>query len=73
MLMYVNTHLSQAVRWQEDPLIQNEHIDMSGQLEIFHPTWCHGFDIPNKTDEKEIACLIKKHLEDLKEKGVDLP
>jgi len=72
-LMYVNTHMSQAVRWQDDPLIENEHIDMSGQLEIFHPSWCHGFDIPNQTTEEEIACLIKKHLEELKEKGVPLP
>ncbi len=69
-LMYVNTHLSQAVRWQDDPLIENEYIDMSGQLEIFHPTWCHGFDIPNETDEEEIKCLITKHLKDLEEKGV---
>lgn len=69
-LMYVNTHLSQAVRWQDDPLIENEYIDMSGQLEIFHPTWCHGFDIPNETDEEEIKCLITKYLKDLEEKGV---
>lgn len=71
-LMYVNKHLSQAVRWQDDPLIANEHIDMSGQLEIFYPTWCHGFDIPNQVDEEGIKCEIAKHLEKLKEKGVKL-
>jgi DNA polymerase-1 len=64
-LMYVNTHLSKAVQWQEDPLIQNEHIDMSGQLEIYHPTWGQGFDIPNETTEEEINSLIRKHLDDL--------
>jgi DNA polymerase-1 len=69
-LMYVNEHLSNAVRWQEDPLLENEHIAMSGQLEIFHPTWCHGFDIPNETNEEETSCLIKKHLNELAEKGI---
>lgn len=66
-LLYVNEHLSKAVQWQEDPLIQNEHINMSGQLEIYHPTWRHGFDIPNETNEEEVVTLIKKHLADLEE------
>lgn len=67
-LMYVNKHLSKAVSWQEDPLIQNEHIDMSGQLEIYHPTWGQGFDIPNETTEEGINVLIREHLASLKAK-----
>lgn len=62
-LMYTNTHLSIAVSWQEDPLIQNEHISMSGQLAIFYPNWSKSFDIPNETTEEEIKGLIKKHKE----------
>ncbi len=65
-LLYVNKHLSKVVQWQEDPLIINEHISMSGQLEIYYPTWRHGFDIPNETNEDEVSQLIKKHLDDLK-------
>ena len=66
-LMYTNTHLSIAVSWQQDPLIQNEHISMSGQLAIFYPNWSKSFDIPNVTTEDEIKGLIKKHLEKLNE------
>lgn len=65
-LMYTNTHLSKAVSWQEDPLIQNEHIKMSGKLDIFHPHWGKSFTIPNTVTEPEVKALIKKHLEDLK-------
>jgi DNA polymerase I len=60
-LMYTNTHLSKAVSWQEDPLIQNEHISMSGQLAIFYPNWGKSFDIPNETTETEIKGLIKPY------------
>lgn len=64
-LLYVNKHLSAAVAWQEDPLIQNEHINMSGKLEIYYPDWNHGFDIPNDADESTVKVLINKHLEEL--------
>jgi len=66
-VLYVNKHLSKAVQWQDDPNIQNEHISMSGQLEIYYPNWNHGFDIPNETDEAEVKGLISKHLKKLKE------
>ena len=66
-LLYTNEHLSQAVSWQEDPAIQNEHIKMSGNLAIFHPHWGKEFDIPNETTVGEVQKLITKHLEKLAE------
>lgn len=66
VLIYTNTHLSNAVRWQEDPAIQNEHIKMSGELSIFYPNWSKEMTIPNETSIKEIKELIAKHLETLK-------
>lgn len=68
-LMYVNTHLSQAVRWQEDPAIQNEHIDMSGELSVFYPTWNHEMVLPNDATEDVIKEEISKHLKKMKEKS----
>lgn len=61
-LLYTNTYLSHEVSWQEDPLIQNEHIKMSGSLAIFYPNWSKSFDIPNDADEPKVKTLIKKHL-----------
>lgn len=68
-LLYTNTHLSHEVSWQEDPLIQNEHIKMSGSLAIFYPNWSQSFDIPNDADEPKVKTLIKKHLKKLQEKA----
>jgi DNA polymerase I len=61
-LLYTNTHLSYEVSWQDDPLIANEHIKMSGSLAIFYPDWSKSFDIPNTADEPKVKALIKKHL-----------
>lgn len=63
ILMYTNTHLSNAVSWQEPEELHNEHIKMSGKLAIFHPHWGKEFDIPNKTSIGEIKGLIVQHLE----------
>lgn len=69
-LQYINEHLPKAVSWQEDPLIQNEHIKMSGQLEVFFPNWNHGLDLPNNIPAEEITGMIKTHVTKLKKKGV---
>ena len=61
-LLYTNTHLSHEVSWQVDPLIQNEHIKMSGKLAIFYPNWSKSFDINNDADEAQVKTLAKKHL-----------
>ena len=61
-LLYTNTNLSKEVSWQEDPLIQNEHIKMSGKLAIFYPNWSKSFDINNDADEAQVKTLAKKHL-----------
>jgi DNA polymerase-1 len=60
-LLYVNKHLPEAVRWQDDPEIENEHIKMSGQLEIYYPNWNHGLDLPNDIPEAEVIEMIKDH------------
>jgi len=62
VLLYTNTYLSNAVKWQEDPLIQNEYVSMSGKLTIYYPHWGKEFDIPNATSKAEINKLIREHL-----------
>ena len=66
-VLYTNENLSQAVRWQDDPLIAHEHIKMCGELSIFHPNWAHKFDLPNECDAAKVKALSKKHLKELAE------
>lgn len=65
-LLYTNEHLTKAVSWQEDPLIQNPHIKMSGEIDVFYPNWTKGMTVPNQTNAKEVKLLIKKHKAKLK-------
>lgn len=67
-VLFTNKWLSKAVSWQEDPLIQNEHISMSGKLGIFHPNWNHEMEIPNDADAATVKSLIRKHNDEMKGK-----
>lgn len=68
VLTYTNHYLPIEVSWQNDPLIQNEDIQMSGSLAIFYPNWSKSFDIPNGSRKDTIKPLIKKHLKSLEPK-----
>lgn len=69
-LMYMNKHLPKAVAWQDDPEIYHDKVKLSGSVEIFHPNWNHGFDIPANCNEETIIKKIKDHMDDLKQKGI---
>lgn len=69
-VMYLNKHLPKAVSWQEDPLIQNEHINMSGAVDIFWPNWNHGMTIPNDCSKDTLVGEIVDHRTKMIEKGV---
>ena len=69
-LQYVNEHLPKAVAWQDDPEIWHDEVKLSGSVEIFHPNWNHGFNIPANCNEETIKEKIIEHLDDLKEQGI---
>lgn len=69
-LVYLNNELPKEVAWQDDPEIWHDEVKLSGSCEIFYPNWNHGFDIPNGADVPTIKEKIRKHLADLKEKGI---
>lgn len=64
-LMYMNKHLPKAVSWQEDPEISHDQVKLSGSVELYHPNWNHGFDIPNNCSEETIVSKIIEHKEKL--------
>ena len=64
-LMFTNKHLSQAVRWQEHPDIQDDQVKLSGAVDIFYPNWDKSVTIPNDATEEQIFRLIDDHMEKL--------
>jgi DNA polymerase I len=69
VLLWTNHHLSRAVRWQEDPLIQNPHIKMSGELSIFYPHWGKELSLPNDVDAEGVKALTRQHMEEINGKA----
>ncbi|CAM0077737.1 DNA polymerase [Vibrio phage K482 g1] len=51
---FLNDNLGQAMRWQNDPLIQHPDVPLFGELDIFHPHWGEDTTIPNFASEEEI-------------------
>lgn len=61
MLVWMNTHLVQAVEWQDDPLIAHPEVKLGGELSIFYPSWAEELSLPNHASEEKIKELAMKH------------
>lgn len=70
VLRWLNTHLVQAVEWQDHPDIAHEIVKLGGTLSVFYPSWAHEAEIANGASEEEILEAIAKHHHKLVEKGV---
>lgn len=60
VLKYVNEHLVEAVKWQDDPVIYHDDVKLGGELSIFHPNWNTEIVIPNSASDEEITQIINK-------------
>lgn len=70
VLRWVNTHLVEAVEWQDHPDIVHEIVKLGGTLSVFFPSWAHEVDIPNGADEDAVFKAIRDHLADLTKKNI---
>jgi DNA polymerase I len=62
VLLYVNTHLVEAVKWQEDPLIAHDTVKLGGELSVFYPDWSAEMTLPNGATLEQINELARAHL-----------
>lgn len=58
-VLWVNKHLSEAVKWQEEPQIQHDKVHLSGELSIFYPDWAHELSLPNDLDKNTLCNSVK--------------
>jgi DNA polymerase I len=61
ILEFVNTHLVQAVKWQDHPLIQHDTVKLGGDLSVFYPNWACEMVIPNDASATKISELATEH------------
>jgi DNA polymerase-1 len=67
-LLFMNEHLVEAVKWQDDPLIWHPEVKLGGELSVFWPTWAEEMEIPNGADEDKIRQCVDKHMDNLASK-----
>lgn len=61
VLMFVNEHLVEAVKWQDHPTIWHDEVKLGGELSVFYPNWACEMEIPNGASEEQIKLLASKH------------
>mgnify|MGYP005989213439 CR=1 FL=1 len=69
-LKYLNDVLGQAMAWQGLPIIQHDVVKLSGELDLFYPSWAHKKTLPNNISINEITQLCDEHFESLEAKGI---
>lgn len=57
---YLNDTLGMAMSWQDDPLIHHPDVKLSGELDIFYPSWAYSGTLPNYASEEEIIQIANK-------------
>lgn len=57
-LLYLNKILSKAMKWQEDPAIAHDEVHLSGELDIFYPSWRYPTTIPNDCNRDKLIEVI---------------
>lgn len=58
-VLWVNKHLSEAVKWQKEPQIKHDKVHLSGELSIFYPDWAHELSLPNDLDKDTLCNSVK--------------
>lgn len=61
-VLYTNTHLVQAVQWQDHPDISHDEVKLGGELSIFYPDWSKEIVIPNQATEDVIFKIIDANM-----------
>lgn len=62
VIVYANTHLVDAVRWQNHPEIYHPQVKLGGSLGLFYPNWTTEITLPNGATEADILNVIEDHV-----------
>lgn len=63
LIVWANHHLSEAVKWQDHPDIWHDEVKLSGELDLFYPSWAEKLTLPNELDVEGLLILCQEHVE----------
>lgn len=61
VIHYHNDRLPFHMSWQELEEIKHDEVKISGDVELFYPSWEHKLALPAHADKNTILTLIKEH------------
>lgn len=64
LIEILNKLCVQAAKWQEHPVIADDDVHLSGQLDLFYPSWATPITLPEECDENCLIETVQEHLED---------
>lgn len=59
VIKWLNDNLGECMAWQELPEIQHDQVHLSGELDIFYPSWKYAITLPNNASEDEILDICE--------------
>ena len=62
-LFWMNKHLVEEVKWQDDPAIYHPEVKLGGELSIFYPSWAEELSLPNNLNHEIFQDKLNAHLE----------
>ena len=68
LIVWFNEVVTQAAKWNDDPVIYHEEVGLEGNLDIFYPTWADPMTLPENLDEIKLIELCTSHMFALEEK-----
>lgn len=58
VIKWLNDNIVECVQWQELPEIAHNEIKLTGELEIFYPSWCNETKLMPLISEEEISGIL---------------
>lgn len=69
-VIWANTHLLEAIEWQEDPVIADDDVKLKGELSLFYPDWSKELVLPNQLTPEILKTMISNYLTQLRTREV---
>lgn len=60
----LNALCVKAAKWQEDPVIADDDVHLSGNLDLFYPSWATPITLPEQCNEQVLIETVRSHLEE---------
>ncbi len=57
---WLNDNLPDCMRWQELPEIQHDEVDLSGEVDLFYPSWANAITLKNNLTIEGIFETVKE-------------